>query len=241
MRHLLKKLLPSVVVALTVCRCPPARRHTRSIARSSCACLAAGLLPSLAHERAPNSSDALRLGQWNPRCKSGAVPWARPLRPLQHQTVQTASLKRSSRTTALDRDNPFQRAIPLIQLWPLGAFQKHLVTSFLPTRPFGSFKIARTSISADLSSTSYDPSESSMSGMRDSMNPDVTAIATVAPPWYSAHTEPKVISPGRGLPSASYPPPISASNAGARTAPVSITVLSSSTGVTMKKTTALSR
>lgn len=204
MRHLFKKLLPSVAVALTVtsscCRCPLARRHTRSIARSSCACLAAGLLPFLAPEHAPNSSDELRLGRWNLRFKSGAALWALPLRPLQHQTVQTASLKRSSSTTALVCDNPIQRAIPLTQLRPLGAPQKPRTTLFPPSRPSGSFKIARTSISADLSSTSCSPFASLMSGMRDSTNPDATAIATVVPPWSSAHMERKVTSPGRGPP-----------------------------------------
>jgi hypothetical protein len=169
MHHLIKKLLPSVAVALTV--------------RSSCACLAAGLHPSRAPGLAPNSSGGSRPGQWNRRCKSGAVPWAPPMRTIGHQTTLAASLKPCTRRTTVDRSNPCQSTI-----------------SCPPTRHSGAFRTAQTSISADLSSISCVPSASSMYGMHDSTSPGAMVTATEARPWFSAPMGPKAISHGSDLP-----------------------------------------
>ena len=112
MRHLLKKLLPSVAVALTVTSFSlpaPARAQTYPIDCAILLCLSGGWPASVPCARAaPSSSGGLRLGQWNRRCRSGAVPWARPMRAIGKQTTLTASLKPCTGPTAVDRSNPCQ-------------------------------------------------------------------------------------------------------------------------------------
>ena len=73
------------------------------------------------------------------------------------------------------------------------------------------------------------------------MSQDVTAIAIVALPSFLAPMVSKVTSPGRGLLSAPFPPPMLALNDGARIAQASITDPSSLIGMTTVENTALSK
>ena len=153
MRHSFKKLLPSIAVALTLMgfSVPSgARAKAYPIDCATLLCLSGGwpANPSLAPGPAPSSSGGSHLGRSNRRCKSGAVPWARPMRAIGYQTTLAASLKPCTGPTAVDRSNPCQSMI-----------------SFRPTTPCGSFRIVRTSISAAQNSISFGPSASSTYGM----------------------------------------------------------------------------
>lgn len=188
MRHLIKKLLPSVAVALTVTSSSlplPARAQTYPIDCAILLCLSGGWPASVPCARA-RTEFIRRITPWpvEPPLQIWRCPMGASYENDWHQTTLAASLKPCTRRTTFELSNPCQSTI-----------------SFPPTRPSCGFRIAQTSISADQSSISCVPSASSMYGMPDSTSLGAMVIATEARPWFSAPMGLKAISLGRGLPS----------------------------------------